>query len=340
LITSTSIKNIRRSLSRITLKIKMAATHMQATGASLTDRSKEDKALRKAERKRRKKEKRKQEKIRKAEEAAGLVEQSTSHEAERPTPPSIKHDDPIAADRLTPRINTESLESARAYYSPASSKSAPEHIGTPTSLAQTIVGNSGQIIKEGHTTTQSHDPLTKGPLQSARSQPSLLSVDENLATNSSLSMSIYEYENSMVMLDRPELDSPDALTCRRPSVPDYVDSDDDGSVEETITTQGAKATLSQASTALAPKPHLQALDLSVDQDDSDGEEDSNLGDSDPRGLEPEDIKHRRHAGFPAPENLPEWFPRNIKQIYLVDRHGGALTFKVSMMTQRYLLVDS
>lgn len=32
--------------------------------------------------------------------------------------------------------------------------------------------------------------------------------------------------------------------------------------------------------------------------------------------------------FLPPDQLPSWFSENIKKIYLVDRHGGALSFKV------------
>lgn len=314
---------------------------MQATRTGPIDRLKEDKNLCKAERNRRKKERRKQERKRKAEEAASLVEQCTSHKAGNTTPPSDKHDDPTVTDRVAPRINKGNLKSARAHYSPVSFKFAREHIDTLPAASSNTVGddaNSKQIVKEGYTTTHRHDSLTKRPFQSGLSQPSLPPSDEHLPTNSSSSLSVHECENSVAIVDRSELDSPDTFTFRQHSVPNPVDSDDDGSVEETITTQGAKATLSQASTALIPKPHLQALDLSVDRDDSDGEELGNLGDSDPRGLEPEEIKPKRHAGFPAPEDLPEWFPRNIKQIYLVNRHGGALSFKVSLVTQRDLLM--
>ena len=307
---------------------------MQATGTSPIDPSEEDKAICKAERNRRKKERRKQERRRKAEEAASLAEQCTSHKAGNTTPPSDKHHKSTVADRVAPRINKGSSKSARAHYSPVSSRFSLEHIDTLTAAPTTTVrddDNSEQIVEEGHTTIRSKDPLTTGPLQSARSQPNLLHIDKLQPTNSSS-------RHSAVMVDQSELDSPDTFTFRQPSVPNPVDSDDDDSVEETITTQGAKATLCQASTALTPKRHLQALDLSVDQDDSDGEELGNLGDSDPRGLEPEEIKLKRHAGFPAPEDLPEWFPRNIKQIYLVNRHGGALSFKVSLVTQRDLLM--
>ncbi|PVH74681.1 hypothetical protein DL98DRAFT_593884 [Cadophora sp. DSE1049] len=317
----------------------MAATHMQATGASLTNQFEEEKALRKAERNRRKKERKKQEKKRKAEEAASLAEQSpTLPKAERPTPSSDKDDTPTPAARITARVSKESLKSARARYSPVPTKVIPDHVGTPTMTSEPALdesGNTEQISRGEFATTQSPDPLTKEALQPARSESSfILPIDRRVPAISPSSLSVSEYENSVVMVDRPELDSFGEFTFRKPSIPDSVDSEDE-SIEETIITQGAKATLSRSSETLVPKRHLQALDLSVDPDESDGEELSTLSDSDPHGREPEEIKPKRHTGFPAPEDLPEWFPRNIKQIYRVDRYGGALSFKELNEITRY-----
>ncbi len=98
---------------------------------------------------------------------------------------------------------------------------------------------------------------------------------------------------------------------------DFPDSD----VEETIISQGAQATMSRR---LKPPPrvHLQALA----EDEGKESDEEELGDSDG---EHETARSQRPTGFPSLEELPKWFPRNIKKIYEVDRHGGALSFKVS-----------
>ncbi|XMA15197.1 hypothetical protein WAI453_007988 [Rhynchosporium graminicola] len=122
------------------------------------------------------------------------------------------------------------------------------------------------------------------------------------------------------------------------------DSEMDGSVEETIITQGAKNVFSRTSEAF-PESHLQAIGVG-NSDDSDADEmseDEEMSNEDEMSYDTS-IRHRReplkimpakHVGFPPPEELPSWFPTNIKQIYSVDRHGGALSFEELNQITRY-----
>ncbi|KAL2065929.1 hypothetical protein VTL71DRAFT_3599 [Oculimacula yallundae] len=127
--------------------------------------------------------------------------------------------------------------------------------------------------------------------------------------------------------------------------------DEDSSIEDTIITQGAKAMLSSSSKPL-PETHLQAFDLAANSDDSSSSEvedevelsdeqemsdEEQMCDDTPnhRDCESEKTKPVRHIGFPALEDLPKWFPKNIKQIYRKDRHGGALSFKELNEITRY-----
>ncbi|KAH7382081.1 hypothetical protein BKA64DRAFT_713320 [Cadophora sp. MPI-SDFR-AT-0126] len=324
----------------------MADTSIQATDASPNNRSREEKALRKAEKNRRKKERKKQERKCKAEEAIILAGQTPSLpkdlkedlDAGGPTSAPAKVDASTSVARTTTRVTEESFKSARAHYSPVSAKVTSEHVGSPKVTSRPLVDEDDNIeenLGEGLATTQSPGTPTKEPLLPAGSQPSVIIPVGKPPPVISPILSVSEYENSVVMVDRPDLDSFNGLTFRKPLILDSVDSDDDGSIEDTIITQGAKAALSQSSKTLVPKPHLQAIDLSVDPDESDDEDLSTLGDSDPHGCEPEEIKSKRHTGFSAPEDLPKWFPRNIKQIYRVDRHGGALSFKELNEITRY-----
>ncbi|CZT04841.1 uncharacterized protein RAG0_11150 [Rhynchosporium agropyri] len=122
------------------------------------------------------------------------------------------------------------------------------------------------------------------------------------------------------------------------------DSEMDGSVEETIITQGAKNVFSRTSEAF-PEYHLQAMgvDNSDDSDADEMSEDEEMSNEDEMSYDTS-IRHRReplkimpakHAGFPPPEELPSWFPTNIKQIYKLDRHGGALSFEELNQITRY-----
>lgn len=109
-------------------------------------------------------------------------------------------------------------------------------------------------------------------------------------------------------------------------------ADGEDSAEEEIVTAGAQATLNNARPArTAPRPNIvyEGHRESVDREPSDEEsEESESEESEAPSVEPEDSKPR-HARFPPVEELPDWFPENIKQMYRVDRHGGALSYKVS-----------
>ncbi|KAK0112554.1 hypothetical protein ONS96_001789 [Cadophora gregata f. sp. sojae] len=325
----------------------MGSTNSLTADASPDNRSKQEKSLRKAEKKRLKKERKKLEKKRKAEEAASLAEQTPTvsqalqnelnMESSAPALASIDTPTPAPrpAARPAARVSKEVLKSAQANYVRAANVTS-EHVNTSTvtsKLAVNDISNGEQDLGEESVTNIFHGPRTGEASQSARGQPTIiLPVDKRVADISPSTLSVPEYENTVVMLDFSGLGSPEKIPLWNPSIPNSVDSDDE-TIEETITTQGARAALSRSPSTLAPKTHLQALDLSVDPDVSDDEVSSILGDSDPRDHKPEEIKPKGHAGFPAPEDLPEWFPRNIKQIYRVDRHGGALSFKASIIIQ-------
>ncbi|KAH7333062.1 hypothetical protein BKA65DRAFT_596682 [Rhexocercosporidium sp. MPI-PUGE-AT-0058] len=300
----------------------MAAANLQTIDPDPSEgriRSPEELALRKAEKKKRKSERKLKRKARKA--AADLAEQAprpAREDAPAPSPAPAPAPGVRTPVRPVP-ISNEGLKSARSHYS-----SIPTKVSTQQSADDESEGV--EEILDRRITTRSPDPLTKESLQSGRAQYSSLRIVTNQSPIlSSLSMSSPEYDSNVIMTDCPE---PESLDPNNRIISTAIsDSDEDGSIEETIITQGAQATLSRSSRTLVPKPHLQALDLSVDPGDSDDEELSTLGDSDLRGREPEQIKPKRHAGFPPSEDLPGWFPSHIKEIYRVDRHGGALSFK-------------
>ncbi|KUJ13649.1 uncharacterized protein LY89DRAFT_144487 [Mollisia scopiformis] len=52
-------------------------------------------------------------------------------------------------------------------------------------------------------------------------------------------------------------------------------------------------------------------------------------------VESEKVTSKRQNGFPSVKELPSWFPKNIKKIYRVERHGGALSFKELNLITRY-----
>jgi hypothetical protein len=99
------------------------------------------------------------------------------------------------------------------------------------------------------------------------------------------------------------------------------------SVDETIFTAGAKQTM-------FPKPPCSlSAEIPLVNDGSYSEEVS-ITDSEDEEEESESgqefKKPYRHVGFPPLSELPKWFPSRIKKMYGVDRHGGALSFKVSL----------
>jgi hypothetical protein len=116
---------------------------------------------------------------------------------------------------------------------------------------------------------------------------------------------------------------------------DSEDSDEN-SAEEEIITEGARAQLSSSKldhpsinhVIKAPREHE---DPPPDEDDSttdDEGEDSDVETESEPELEPEANKPVRQASFSPPEELPSWFPENIKKIYRTDHHGGALKYSV------------
>ncbi|KAG4433759.1 hypothetical protein IFR05_010758 [Cadophora sp. M221] len=314
----------------------MASTSMQVVEPGPNegqDRSLEELALHKAEKKKLKKERKQERKQkRKAKKAAKLAEQASA---------SAKEDAPTPSTPNTARpfpLSNDGLKSARAHYSPIPANISSQPVKSPEIFPKSAddePDSAGEILERSFATNRSPDSLTKESLQSARvHHNSVRAIVDQAPIFSPSTTSISEYDNSVAMVDRPEPGADDDMAIKKVSTA-ILDSEDDSSIEETIFTQGAQAALSRTSRPLAPKRHLQALDLSVDPIGSDDEELSSLGDSDPRGREPEEIKPKRHAGFPAPEDLPGWFPTNIKQIYRVGRHGGALSFKELNEITRY-----
>ncbi|CZR69857.1 uncharacterized protein PAC_19757 [Phialocephala subalpina] len=95
-------------------------------------------------------------------------------------------------------------------------------------------------------------------------------------------------------------------------------SDDENDIEGTIITDGALSISSRSVGNRKKRSH----DLNASEDGSDSRD-------------AEEVQPKRHIGFPPPEELPSWFPENIKAIYQVDRHGGALSFKELDAITRY-----
>jgi hypothetical protein len=111
------------------------------------------------------------------------------------------------------------------------------------------------------------------------------------------------------------------------------DSEGDDSAEEEIVTAGARATLNNSPPRrVAPRPNVSFethhLPGDPPSEDESSELESESDQLETPGAEPQEVKPR-HVGFPPVEELPIWFPRNIKRIYRVDRHGGALSYKAS-----------
>jgi hypothetical protein len=115
------------------------------------------------------------------------------------------------------------------------------------------------------------------------------------------------------------------------------DSEDgeESSAEEEIITEGARLQLSSSpldrlSTNRVIKAPREREDSPTEDDEptTDDEEEGSDVETEPE-REPEVSKPVRQVGFPSPEELPSWFPENIKQIYRIDRRGGALRYSVS-----------
>lgn len=107
-------------------------------------------------------------------------------------------------------------------------------------------------------------------------------------------------------------------------------SADDDSAEEEIVTAGARATLNHSEQRhVAPRPNItyETHRLPGEVSSEEGSSESESEESEVPSVQP-DAKPR-HVGFPPVEELPLWFPENIKQMYRVDRHGGALSYNAS-----------
>ncbi|CAL3968319.1 unnamed protein product [Diplocarpon coronariae] len=154
--------------------------------------------------------------------------------------------------------------------------------------------------------------------------------DEDLVPSISEDAQPQTGHSSHPTVDRPPTPTTSSPTARAPRsdterfpfrYPEPLSDMDSGSdFEETIVTAGAQATLSRPSRTPL-KSHLLA-NSNAQAKESDDEEPE---DSD--GEQENTSEPVRHVGFPSPDELPKWFPKSIKKMYEVDRHGGALTFK-------------
>ncbi|KAJ5040223.1 uncharacterized protein L3040_005885 [Drepanopeziza brunnea f. sp. 'multigermtubi'] len=136
------------------------------------------------------------------------------------------------------------------------------------------------------------------------------------------------HSNANVESAKSTLQTADHQLPRYPALP--VDLEDGSDVEETIITPAA-ASLSRR-LKFAPGEHLQAFPREVTDEDHEELNGAEFDDSDGEQVVPEPTTH---PGFPPAEELPKWFPENIKNIYQVDRHGGALSFKELNEITRY-----
>jgi hypothetical protein len=106
------------------------------------------------------------------------------------------------------------------------------------------------------------------------------------------------------------------------------DSEAGDSAEEEIVTAGARHALNNSPPRrTAPRPNVTFETHRLPGEESSDSE-SESEESEVSSVQPQDTRPR-HVGFPPVEELPDWFPENIKQMYRVDRHGGALSYKVS-----------
>lgn len=119
------------------------------------------------------------------------------------------------------------------------------------------------------------------------------------------------------------------------------DSEADDSAEEEIVTAGAaslkisppdRTALDNARLNVRFETHLMPGEVPSEEEseNSDSESEEREGPN----VQPHDDKPR-HVGFPPFEELPVWFPENIKHMYGVDRHGGALSYKELNEITRY-----
>ena len=99
----------------------------------------------------------------------------------------------------------------------------------------------------------------------------------------------------------------------------------DDSVDEELVSAGATR-LSESGNSRQPLQDITEAISGIDEPPS-SKEDEN---SDRQGEnELKLVRPQRHVGFPPVEEIPEWFPENVKRMYRVDRHGGALKYSVS-----------
>jgi len=123
------------------------------------------------------------------------------------------------------------------------------------------------------------------------------------------------------------------------------DSEADDSAEEEIVTAGAaslqilpsqRTALDNARLNVRFETHLLPGEVPSEEESEDSESES----EEAEGLngQPHNDKPR-HVGFPPVEELPSWFPENIKHMYGVDRHGGALSYQVSSSSPSRIRID-
>lgn len=148
---------------------------------------------------------------------------------------------------------------------------------------------------------------------------------------------------------------------RRTRMNDKADEDwDESSIEDTIIAAGAKlALLAPVRNSLTKPTSLanEADDGAIVVDNSmaakdnsssgSGDETATIEDSSRqilvRGSSSSDdsessLSEDTIVQTPGPEQVPDWFPKNIKKIYKIDHRGGALTFKVHALLSLSLYI--
>lgn len=130
----------------------------------------------------------------------------------------------------------------------------------------------------------------------------------------------------------------DADRSRTASPSSEVEAEEEVSADEELISAGAKATLGNTRRRLFQEYRDETMQEREEIQEL--EEEMDLEQSSDDASEPDiESVQRGQPGFPAPDGLPSWFPKNIKRIYKVDRHGGALRLKASISSHPNLKIS-
>jgi hypothetical protein len=145
--------------------------------------------------------------------------------------------------------------------------------------------------------------------------PSPVTMTDHL--RSQLSVERY-FEHNIQDIDRSRTVSPFG----------EAEAEGDSSVEEELVSTGGKVTWEKAASRFVQACHNETSKERQEAQDVEEELESEQGSE--RASKPNlETVQCEQPGFPASEQIPSWFPKNIKRIYKIDRHGGALKFKAS-----------